>query len=230
MSTAYDRIASEIRQRILSGDLAPGDQLPTGHELSGQYDVSHNTAREALLVLASQGLLTLKRGASGGSFVSVPDPEVVGESLQTSIALLAQGARVSVTALLEIRELLEVPAAEMAALRRTDEDLAAISESLFDPRNVDPSVIYRSTREFHAAVLKAAGNPLLELMAQPVFAVLRDRFVRERAPRRWWESVDSDHREILSHLKAHDQAGAREATRAHLRAIRKTYESIDRTV
>lgn len=226
-NTAYDRIAAEIRAKILSGELSPGDRLPTGSELTAQYQVSHNTAREALLVLASEGLLTLKRGVTGGTFVSIPSTEHVTDVLQTSLTLLSESAHLPISSLLEIRDMLEVPAAEMAALRHTDEDIAAIRQSLFDPAR-PPTAIYTQTREFHATVVKAAHNPLLELIAEPVFGVLRERFLRDRAPRQWWQDVDRDHREILGYVQTRDQAGAREATRAHLRSIRRLYEAIDR--
>lgn len=228
--TAYDRIAAGIRERILSGDLRPGDQLPTPAELSSQHKVSHNTAREALLVLASQGLLTLKRGVTGGTFVTVPRPEQVSGSLQTALALLAESAHVPVSALLEVREMLEVPAAELAALRRTENEMAEIRKSLSAPLWANPGGIYSSTHDFHARVLRAAHNPSLEMVAEPVFGVLRDRILRERAPERFWQQVDRDHHEILGYLEARDQAGAREATRAHLRALRATYESFDRVL
>src|SRR5688572_26041666 len=121
--TAYDRLAERIRTQIVSGELQPGDQLPTEAELSAHYEVSRNTAREALRALASQGLLTTRRGVTGGTFVSIPSRERISESLHTGLGLLAEGAHLTVSELVEIREILEVPAAELAARRRTDEEV-----------------------------------------------------------------------------------------------------------
>lgn len=226
--TAYERLAATIRAQILSGELGPGDRLPREPELSAAYRVSRNTAREALRALASQGLLVTKRGVTGGTFVAHPSPEHISDSLGTGIGLLATSDRISVSALLEIREMLELPAAELAALRRSDDELDALRAALFDPGDVDPARVFDSNREFHTGMLRATHNPLLEVVAEPVFRVLKERFLRESAPRQFWTQVDHDHREILGHVEVRDQAGAREATRAHLRYLRATYEDIDR--
>lgn len=226
-ATAYERLAATIRGQILAGELAPGDRLPREPDLSAVYDVSRNTAREALRALASQGLVVTKRGVGGGAFVAHPSPEHISDSLGTGLGLLATTDRVPVSALLEIREMLELPAAEMAALRRTDEELTALRAALFDPETVDPAQVFASNREFHTRMLTATHNPLLEVVAEPVFRVLKERFLRERAPHEFWTRVDHDHREILGYVEVRDQAGAREATRAHLRYLRATYEAID---
>lgn len=225
---AYDQLAARIRAQILSGELSPGDQLPTETELSSAYQVGRNTAREALRALASQGLLTTKRGVSGGTFVATPSAEQFSGSLHTGFALLVDSAHLPVTALLEVREMVEVPAAELAALRRTDAELDFIRETLFDPETVNPDEVFASNRDFHGRILNATHNPLLKVVVQPVFRILKERFLRQYAPAEFWYQVDSDHREILNHLEERDQAGARESARAHLRYLRRTYGQIDR--
>lgn len=225
---AYDRLAARIRDQILSGELSPGDQLPTESELSALHQVGRSTARESLRALAGQGLLTIKRGVAGGTFVAVPSPEQISGSLRTGLALLTESSHVSMSALIEVREMLEVPAAELAALRHTDDQLAAIRQSMFDPGSVRSAPRFEITRDFHTQMLAATHNPLLELVAEPVFRILQERFLRDRAPADFWRQVDEDHREILGHVESRDQAGAREATRAHLRFLRGHYERLDR--
>ncbi|MTD57560.1 FadR/GntR family transcriptional regulator [Amycolatopsis pithecellobii] len=227
-TTAYDRLAAHIREQILSGELRAGHQLPTESELSDHYQVSRNTAREAVRALASQGLVMVKRGVGGGTFVTRPTPAQISESLRLNLALLADGTDLTVRALVDIREMLEVPAAEIAARNRSEEELAAIRETLFDPVDVNPKSVFSDNRSFHLGVLRATHNPLMEMMAEPVFRVLQERFLRERASEDFWVQVDHDHREIFGHLESGDQAGAREATRAHLRYLRIHYEAIDR--
>jgi GntR family transcriptional regulator, transcriptional repressor for pyruvate dehydrogenase complex len=226
--TAYDRLATRIREQILSGELSPGDRLPAESALSAHYQVSRNTVREALRSLASQGLIAIKRGVTGGAFVATLSPAQVSDALQMSLTVLADREHVSVPQLLEVREILEVPAAELAALRRTDDDLISIHETLFDQTSMPPAQVFAASQEFHARLVRAAHNPLLALVAGPVFRVLEERFLRDRAPGRFWGDVDHGHREILGYLDAHDQAGAREAARAHLRSLRGTYERMDR--
>lgn len=121
-----------------------------------------------------------------------------------------------------------MPAAGLAAQRRTPEHLERLRSSLFDPRTVDRERIFAVDRSFHVALLQAANNPLLEVVAQPVFRVLHDRFLRAQAPGRFWHRVDGDHREILRCVEVRDAAGAREAAQVHLGHPRRTYQRIAR--
>jgi GntR family transcriptional regulator, transcriptional repressor for pyruvate dehydrogenase complex len=104
-----------------------------------------------------------------------------------------------------------------------------LRDTLFDPSTVDPETIFEHNRMFHAVLLRASGNPLVEVLARPVFRVLYERFLREQAPAPFWSEVDRDHRVILAAVAARDAAAARAATLAHLRSLRPTYMRIDRS-
>ncbi|QKW36778.1 FadR family transcriptional regulator [Actinomadura sp. NAK00032] len=226
---AYAGIAARLRDRIIAGEFRPGDRLPIEPELSAEHGVSRSTVREALRLLASQNLITTTRGVAGGSFVAYPQPDQITEYLATSLNLLTLDTQITVDQLLEIREMLEVPAAGLAAVRGTDEGRGELRGSLFDPSALDPAEIFAPNRHFHTVLLKMAGNPFLEVVTQPVFRVLNERFLRENAPTRFWYGVDHDHRAILDRIEAADEAGAREACHAHLENLRETYTTIDRT-
>lgn len=226
--TMGERVERELRQQIATGALRPGDRLRPEQDLSSRYGVSRNTMREVVRALAAQGLLVMKRGVTGGTFVATPSPEQVSGTLRTALTMLAASAHLSVSDLVQFREMVEVPAAELAALHRTDDQLTGIRAELFDPRTVDPGSVFAETRGFHMRVLRATGNPLLEMVADPVFGVLDERFRREQAPAALWQAIADEHREIIGYLEIHDQAGAREATRAHLRTVRSLYETTDR--
>lgn len=66
----YKRIAAAIRERIESGELAPGEQVPSATELQDEYGVSRNTALRALKTLRDEGLIVVEQG--WGSFVAGP--------------------------------------------------------------------------------------------------------------------------------------------------------------
>jgi GntR family transcriptional regulator, transcriptional repressor for pyruvate dehydrogenase complex len=225
---AYRALADTLRAQILSGTLKSGDRLPAEPELCELYGVSRSTVREALRALATEQLLITRRGVSGGSFVAAPQPGDIAGLVQSSLALLTDADSVSVESLLEVREMLEVPAAGLAAARHTEEHLALLDETLFDPRGGDPDVMFGANRDFHVGLLRAAANPVLEAVTAPIFGVVYERFVRRQAPARFWTRVDHDHRAILDRVRAGDVAGAEEAQRAHLGGLRPTYERIDR--
>lgn len=223
--TAYRQLATKLRNDILAGVLNPGDQLPTESELTAAFGVSRSTAREALRSLEGDGLVKVKRGVAGGAFVTSPSPEQVSDSLRTSLTLLSKSAEFSVQGLMEVREILEVPAAELAALRHTDEDLERIRACIFDTRRMPPEEVYASSQRFHTCIQQAAHNSMLDLLAEPIAYTIADRIGRERAPG-FWARIDREHREILGYLETRDQSGTREAMRAHLRSVRPWYERI----
>ncbi len=73
---AYVQIADEIRSRIESEELVPGDKLPVERELSRHFNVSRMTVRHALEVLEKEGLLDRRIGRSGGTFVKAEPPQL----------------------------------------------------------------------------------------------------------------------------------------------------------
>jgi GntR family transcriptional repressor for pyruvate dehydrogenase complex len=222
---AYQALADSIRDRILSGELEPGQRLPIEPELSTEYGVSRSTVREALRVLASQNLVSTSRGVLGGSFVAHPQPHQISDYLQSSLGLLTgtSSSEITVDTLLEARELLEVPAAGLAAFRRTGADMEILEESLVGPQPFDSAARQELSLDFHAALLRTAGNPLMEVLARPVFGVLSERFQVGDLSAAFWAEVDDDHRRIFEAVRDGDVDGAKTATRAHLAALRPAY-------
>jgi GntR family transcriptional repressor for pyruvate dehydrogenase complex len=225
---AYEELADLLRAQILGGDLQPGDRLPVEPELSARFGVSRSTVREALRVLSSQNLVTTMRGVAGGTFVVHPNLDQISSHLEVGLGLLAVSADLSVEQLLEVRDLVEVPAAGLAAERATPAQLSAVRATLLDPRESDPAQMHECNHRFHVLLIEAAGNPLLSIVARPVFGVLTSRFVRGDATASFWESVLADHRAILNRVEAGDPAGARAAMHEHLSRLRVPYQHIDR--
>src|SRR5437870_13803806 len=113
----------ELRTRVVAGTLPPGSRLPNEEVLAREFGVSRATLREALRSLAAQDLIRTAKGAGGGSYVTLPSVEGVSSFLHSSITLMADANDVSLENLLEARELLEVPAARLAARRRSETQL-----------------------------------------------------------------------------------------------------------
>jgi GntR family transcriptional repressor for pyruvate dehydrogenase complex len=134
---AYQVLADELRADITSGRLQPGERLPPEPALCVKTGVSRSTVREALRLLASQHLIVTTRGVTGGSFVSHPDAEQLADGLAAGFTLLSNSADVGLADMLELRRALEIPAAELAAARRTEEHLIEIRRALFDPETDD---------------------------------------------------------------------------------------------
>src|SRR4051794_10880760 len=122
-SKVYEDVARDLRRLILRGELVPGQRLPPEADLAEQFAVSRATIREALRLCAGQDLIRTAEGSAGGSFVARPSGGRVSESLRSGVDLLIGAREVSVDDLLEMRLLLEVPAARLAAIRRGGSDI-----------------------------------------------------------------------------------------------------------
>jgi DNA-binding FadR family transcriptional regulator len=149
--------------------------------------------------------------------------------LSDSISLLAQQTEgSSVAELLEARELLEVPAARLAAERRSQlqlEQLRATIPASLDA--IDMRQIFEVNRSFHDVILESAGNRLLRVVTEPLFTVMQTRFLRARASPDFWARVMSDHGRILNAVEAGDAERAGREMSDHLVHLRATYEAID---
>ena len=162
--TAVDAVVEGLRGRILSGSLQPGTSLPPERELAGQLAVSRATLREGLSILSQMGLLAIHRGRAGGAVVTAPPATTVS----ASIALLFQTRSVTAGQLCEFRRALEVEAAQLAAVRRSRQELEEIVIALdaYVASSQDTAAQNLHGRAFHHAVARASGNPLLtETMA-----------------------------------------------------------------
>ena len=218
---AYQTLADGLRAQITSGKLRPGDRLPTEPQLCAQSGLSRSTVREALRLLTSQNLIVTTRGVTGGSFVAEPSAKKLSEALENGLGMLVANGSLRGNHLFEVRTMLEVPAAELAAGRRTEVHLAELAEAMFDPADELDKVL-PAIRKFHSTIAAATGNPLLLLISEPLYPA-NARQLTLQAPEGYLSRVDAEHREILEALRAADGPGAAAATRAHLEYLRDTF-------
>src|SRR5690606_25449536 len=155
---ASDVLASELRERILSGEFAEDTPLPPERDLVSQTQMSRTTVREALRILEVQGLVRIKAGRAGGTFVQRPSQA----SVATSISLLIRGRHLRLADLLETREAIEPFCARLAAQNRTEEDLAvldAANEAI--ATDDDLTSFLQANVDWHVGVAAASHNELL---------------------------------------------------------------------
>jgi DNA-binding FadR family transcriptional regulator len=228
VQSAYEQVADQLVQIIVRGELVPGDRLPVEGELCNIFGVSRSTIREALRVLAARDLVHTRRGTTGGTFVSRTDASKVSRYLETSLGLMSGAESITVSEILEAREVVEVPAARLASSRATPAQLEAMQLALDrEAASTGREPKFLEHRSFHSLVMEAAGNGLLKIMNEPVFNVLQARFLRNDVPTSFWPTVDADHQEIFELISAHDGAAAAEAMRSHLERLRVLYEAPD---
>jgi DNA-binding FadR family transcriptional regulator len=221
---AHELVAQQLRAAIVSGELQPGDRLPTEIELREAFGVSRATIREALGSLVGQGLIGKARGLNGGSFVLRPSVGQASESLHLSLQRLGQSDGMSVAEVVESRYLLELPAARLAASRRTDDDiveLRACAHRLGGADHPEPT-----DKRFHRAVAVASGNRLLQMAIEPINLVLGEQLDVSRYPKGLLQEIDDDHEAIAEAIVAGDADRSEALMRDHLDALAAVISSI----
>ncbi|MBP2626855.1 MAG: GntR domain protein [Firmicutes bacterium] len=182
----YEEVVEQIKKLIIDGKLQPGDKLMSERELAETLGVSRASVREAFSALEIMGIITIHPGE--GSFVR----QVSYEGMLEPLSFLLQIDIDNVMQLLEVRKILEVEIAALAAVRATEEDVEDIRRAL--NKMVDEvnsgEVGDVADAEFHFAVVKAAHNPILvtlintisDLMAKTVRFSRRRIFLVENMP------------------------------------------------
>jgi GntR family transcriptional regulator, transcriptional repressor for pyruvate dehydrogenase complex len=222
---AYEQVSDQLRDLIVRGELKPGHRLPNEAALSTEMGVSRATIREALRVLMAESLIRTTKGKTGGSFVVLPTADNISAFLGSNISLLSQAQRVSLDEFLELREMLEVPAARLAAQRRSAGDIEALELAIpDDTTGVGIEDQFAQNRDFHSAVVETSGNTLLLIAAQPVFSVLQTHLQRSNLRQKFLDQVVADHRAIAAAIAAGDADAAASEMHSHLEFLRPAYQ------
>ena len=212
-STLSERVTSQIENLIIASHLQPGDHLPPERELARQFGVSRTVVREAIRALVAKSLLETRSG--GGTVVRSPTAEAVAQSM--SLFLRAGQPQLDYNKVLEVRRILEVEIAGLAAERRTAEDLKKMDEILQETAKAEGRDHFaKNDVAFHAALAHATHNELFGLLLDSIADIMfKVRYLGFDVPDTIARAVKY-HRAILEQIKAGDAEGARQAMREHL--------------
>lgn len=215
--SAAQQIAGQIRAAMLTGDLEAGQRLPSELQLAERYGVSRPTVREAMRLLAADGLVRATRGASGGTFIAHPAPDAVAGSLSETIELWFRAGSTSAAEVEQARGWIERGCVRLAAENHTEADLEAIRSAVEGAR--DPSIdidrFLALDIEFHVAISRAAHNGVLEL-AMTAIHLARPRTNTLLLSQLQPERIVEQHAAILDAIAARDPEAADRAFRVHL--------------
>jgi GntR family transcriptional repressor for pyruvate dehydrogenase complex len=206
-------VARHIEQAILSGQLAPGDLLPSERDISAEIGVSRSVVREAIGRLSSLGLVRSVHGS--GTRVEAPSDKPITAGYRR---LLRQG-EVRLTDLAAVRLPLETTIAALAARARGEEHLARLAraqEVLGNPRGGLEAHV-QADLEFHAALAEASGNPLFGIVLAPIQELLIESR-RRTLGRHGAALAHRHHAAILEAVQAGDAEAAARAMREHIEA------------
>lgn len=209
-----DKVAEMMLETILSNRLNVGDRLPSERELGEQFGVSRTVVREAVRALVAKGVIEVRSGS--GLRVAAVDAESVRESM----SLFLRGGDIDFEKVHEVRSLLEVHLAGLAAERATPEDVAWLAEihAQMVSEAADVESAARDDLEFHRRIALATHNELFLVLMDSIGSALID-IRRMNLGSGSTPMTLSQHQAILDAVAAGDPATARVAMAAHLEGV-----------
>ncbi len=206
----HERIANSIGIDIASGMLAEGETLPTEVEAINRLQVSRTAYREAIRVLAGKGMVSTRTKV--GTSVNprrnwaLFDPDVLRWMFSRSPTMA------SVQNLFELRMMVEPNAADVAAQRRSAEQLSGMGHSLEEMAHhgLATPLGQKADGVFHSLILEATGNEFLIALNEPITTAIRWTTVLKFAANSKPRNPLPLHRELFSAIADRDGARARE--------------------
>lgn len=201
-----------IRWLTQSGEVTVGQRLPSERELAAAFRVGRSAVREALKSLSLLGLVEIRQGA--GTYVTTHTSDLLPKVIEWGLILDEE----RVHELIEARQVLEVSLAELAASRRTEEELGEIRAAFaaMDAAKGDVDRWVAADVEFHLVIARAAHNDVLGDLLVRLRDLLRMWIRRASQLNTDFDQKLSDHEAVLRSIEAGDAKGAGEAMGRHM--------------
>jgi GntR family transcriptional repressor for pyruvate dehydrogenase complex len=215
---ASEKVVHRLLALVKAGDLKPGDRLPGERDLAEMFQVSRPTIREAVRALAVLGVVKSRHG--GGIFVSALEAADLLGPLSFFLTL----QEMEVGRLYQARAVIEGEIAALAAAAATPSDLSEFKELIEQQEeNIREPAHYRVLdTAFHAKLAEIAGNPFLARAAGSM-NVLGMEFRKTASESASVIGISiTDHRHILTALKAKQPESARQAMQIHMQNVLRT--------
>jgi GntR family transcriptional regulator, transcriptional repressor for pyruvate dehydrogenase complex len=211
-----DDLAEQLLTAIIDGQYPPDSALPPEGELSEQGGVSRLTVREAVKHLRAQNVVRVVRGR--GTYVNPPDRWTALEPVVRAASRTASGALSE--RLIEARRLIENGACELAASRRTEEDLEELRRHLAVMREAaevgDTEQFVQADIDFHDTVMRATGNLFVPLLFEPFGPLLVEGRRETSAVPEIRTNAIAHHETVLAALESGSPDAARTAMDGHM--------------
>ncbi|MGV0810777.1 FadR/GntR family transcriptional regulator [Mycolicibacterium boenickei] len=222
--SASQRVVAGLKDKILAGDLPPGQKLPSESELIDEFGVSRTVVREAVTRLRAEGLVETFQGR--GSFVlAVPEP--------TSFTVESAAIRThhDVLDMVDFRLGVECEAAALAAARIDTASAEAVRSALTDFGAATPDDAVEADFRFHRAIAAASGNrfyvDLVDSLGPMMIMLTRTRLGAEHSitDAAHADRVRREHEEVATAVIAGEPDLARAAMRLHLGNTRRRLDA-----
>lgn len=232
-----EQVLNAIGQRIISGELAPGDVLPKEDALSEQYEVSRTVIREAVKGLAARGLV-MSRPKVGTIVQPRSEWQMLDPAVLEWVATTEADGEFMLH-LAEVRLAIEPTVAELAARHASDDDVARIEEAYHKLVEAidDEDAWAEADLEFHAAIVAAGDNEFLAYIVRALRKPLHSKRRINVSLAKLLDAEDvvppyqsvadevlSRHRAVLEAIRDHDEVAARQASSELLERVTRLME------
>ena len=219
----HEDVAEQIESKILSGDLAEGNLLPSERNLMEAFNVGRPAVREALLLLQRSGFVEVSN--SGRLAVARPTTNSVIEQLSCSARFFLskkEGER----AFQDARRLFEAAIARNAAEIATIKDIKSLEAALIANRDAmgDRAAFQRTDVEFHLSIAKIGNNPVFMALHSAIAEWLTHQRTVSLRVSGVEASAFASHEKIYQAVASHDPEQAWQAMDQHLKEIMQRFE------
>jgi DNA-binding FadR family transcriptional regulator len=212
----YQEVLDRLMQRIESGEISPGDQLPSERELMEVYGVGRVAVREALQELARSGIVEISHGERAR--VVVPTAHLLIDQIAGGARHLLRMQPETLDHLKEARLFLETGMVKLAAEKATPDDVLRLQARQADHRAsmVNLDQFMKKDMAFHREIARITGNPIFPAIVEALFGWASAYYQSiVRAPGAE-ELTLAEHQKIIDAIAAHDVPGAVKAMTDHL--------------
>lgn len=218
-----DSVVEQLREMIISGQLRPGDALPSEREMMARMGVGRPAVREALQQLHTQGLITISHG--GRSRVNALSPDIALHQMDDIADLLISAEPGNLSHLREARRMFEVGIVRMAALQLSEADTARLRALIEVQRAAlgDTAAFMRADINFHTALVATLQNPVITSLSNAMLGWL---FRHHNTLLHWsgHETVTlAEHVAIVDAMAVHDGNLAADLMGKHLDRAERLY-------
>ncbi|GGF44858.1 GntR family transcriptional regulator [Aliidongia dinghuensis] len=209
-------VFDRLRAMITSGDLAPGDAMPSERDLMDRFGVGRPAIREAMQALANMGLITITHGERAR--VRLLTAKSIFQQVDLSAHMLLSASPDSLEHLKQARSFFERGMVREAAMKATEADIERLGEALERQRASveDVAAFVSADMRFHTCIAAISRNPIFEAVSEAMLGWLREY----RTDLLIWSGKQdrtlAEHQEILDHIREHDPDGAEAAMIRHL--------------
>lgn len=211
---ASEFVARDLAAFIIERQLPDGARLPIEREMLETLKVGRNTLREALRLLETRGVITIRPGRTGGPVVRRPGAQDLSEAL----VLLLAFESASLSDVLHARQAVEPMIARLAALRITTDQVDALQATIdvMTKKAGDQLVFLEQNMIFHSLIAEASGNVVLRIVNETLKSINDGAAFGVQYSALRHRQVAAVHARILLGLRNHDGEAAEAEMRAHL--------------